>query len=335
MISLAPKNQAQSAYVSFDSTAKPLVPDYSNIDNWAAHPSKKDLGDKIPRPLCKYQTDLAEKADVLFFHPTIFTKMPENKYKWNASVQDEKMNKQVDKTTIKMQASIFNQAGRLFAPRYRQAHLRSFFEPNLKEGDKALALAYKDIKAAFLYYLEYENKGRPFILAGHSQGARHLKKLMQELVDGKALQKQLIAAYIVGWGVEKGTFKSIPLGNSPAETGCFMTWRTYDKGYVPNWIRQNDVCTNPLNWKADSTYAPYEENEGAVLYGFNTIRKKLMDAQVHGPVLWVGKPNMLFGKMFQQENYHVGDYNLFYVNVRNNAILRTRTYLEKQTKKSL
>jgi hypothetical protein len=85
-----------------------------------------------------------------------------------------------------------------------------------------------------------------------------------------------------------------------------------------------------LNWRADTTYATYEENKGAVLYGFNIVRKKLMDAQVHGPVLWVGKPNLLFGKMFQQENYHVGDYNLFYVNVRENAILRARAYLKKE-----
>jgi hypothetical protein len=229
-----------------------------------------------------------------------------------------------------MQASIFNQAGRLYAPRYRQAHLRSFFQPNTTEGNKALALAYKDIKSAFLYYLENENNGRPFILAGHSQGARHLKKLMQELVDGKPLQKQLVAAYIVGWGVGADTFESIPHGSSAEETGCFVTWRTYNKGYTPGWISPQDVCTNPLNWKTDTTYATYEQNKGAILYGFNTVRKKLMDAQVHGPVLWVGKPNLLFGKIFQQENYHVGDYNLFYVNVRENAILRARAYLKKE-----
>ena len=94
-------------------------------------------------------------------------------------------NQKVDKTTIKFQASIFNQAGRVYAPRYRQAHYRSFSPPHIEgknDGIKALLLAYSDIKAAFQYYIKHENKGRPFILAGHSQGSLHLMLLMQELM---------------------------------------------------------------------------------------------------------------------------------------------------------
>lgn len=320
---------AQTPYAKFDSIAQPLVPNYSELDNWAAHPSKEDPSDAIPRPLRKQTTDLAEQADVFFLHPTIFTKAPENEYGWNADVKDADMNKEVDKTTIKYQASIFNQAGKIYAPRYRQAHLRSFFQPNIEEGNKALALAYRDVKAAFEYYLKNHNNGRPFILAGHSQGSRHLKQLLKEMVDGKPLQQQLIAAYIVGWGVDKEAYENIPLGTTAEQTGCYVTWRTYDHGFIPEWISEEDACVNPLNWKADTTYAGYEENKGAVLFGFNKLRKKLFDAQVHGPVLWVGKPKMLFSKLFRQQNYHVGDYNLFYTNVRTNAILRTREFLKK------
>ncbi|MBL4648663.1 MAG: DUF3089 domain-containing protein [Aureispira sp.] len=322
----------QTTIKSFDKTPKPSVPDYSKLETWAAHPKKKDKADAIPAPLKKEITDLPEKVDVFFLHPTIFTGEAKNEYLWNAAVEDAKMNKQVDKTTIKLQASIFNGAGQIYAPRYRQAHLRSFFEPNTTEGDKALDLAYEDVKSAFKYYLEHENKGRPFILAGHSQGARHLKLLLKEQFDGTDLYKQLIAAYIVGWGVEEGTYAEIPLGTSAEQTGCFVTWRTYNKGYKPNWIRENDVCVNPLTWDADTTYAPYTANEGAVLFGFNTLRKNLFDAQVSGPVLWVGKPKMFLGGLLQRNNYHVGDYNLFYVNVRRNAILRARTFLEKNGK---
>lgn len=321
--------QAQEPIKGFDETAKPVAPDYSKIEHWAAHPNKKDNADLIPRPLRKETTTLPEQVDVFFLHPTIFTDEPENEYSWNAAVEDEKMNKEVDKTTIKLQASIFNQAGKIYAPRYRQAHLRSFFEPDTKEGDKALALAYEDVKAAFNYYLEHENKGRPFILAGHSQGARHLKLLLQEMLDGTELYQQLIAAYIVGWGVEEGSFKSIPLGTSAEQTGCYLTWRTYAKGYKPNWINDKDVCVNPLTWTSEETYAPYTANDGAVLLGFNILRKKLFDAQVQGPILWVGKPNMFLGGLLKRNNYHVGDFNLFYLNVRRNAVLRAKTFLEK------
>lgn len=283
---------AQNSIGSFDKTPAPAVPDYSKLENWASHPTKKDNADKIPRPLRKETTDLPKQVDVFFLHPTIFTDEPKNEYHWNAAVEDEKMNKQTDKTTIKLQASIFNQAGKIYAPRYRQAHLRSFFHPHLEEGEKALALAYEDIKKAFKYYLEHDNNGRPFILAGHSQGAMHLKLLLQEMLDGTTLHKQLVAAYIVGWGVEEDAFKEIPLGESPEQTGCYLTWRTYAKGYTPNWVNKSEVCVNPLTWTTDSTYAPYEANKGAVLFGFNILRKKLFDAQVQGPVLWVSRPNI-------------------------------------------
>ena len=319
---------AQSTIAAFASTPQPPAPDYAVLDSWAAHPDKEDKADMIPRPLRKMTTDLATKVDVFFLHPTIFTETPEDKYVWNAALSNDKMNKEVDNSTIKLQASIFNQAGKIYAPRYRQAHLRSFFNPHTKEGDKALALAYEDVKKAFLYYLEHNNNNRPFILAGHSQGSRHLKQLMKELVDGKDLQKQLVAAYIVGWGVDKETFEHIPLGTEASQTGCYLTWRTYNKGYVPEWIAKNDACVNPLTWTAESTYADYKQNDGAILRNLNIVRKRLFDAEVHGPVLWVGKPNIIFGKLLQRNNYHVGDYNLFYLNVRKNAILRAESYLK-------
>ena len=315
---------------SFQNSPVPSAPDYSNLQNWAAHPNKKDPSDKIPSPLRKQNSTTQQQVDVFFLHPTIYTDAPKNEFHWNADVNDKKINRKVDNSTIKLQASIFNLAGQVYAPRYRQAHIRSFFDPYKKEGDEALDIAYADVKKAFLYYLEHDNKGKPFIMASHSQGARHLIQLMQELIDGQELQKQLIASYIVGWGVDANAFKEIPIGQHAEQTGCFLTWRTYTQGYIPSWIDANQVCVNPLSWKTDSIRADYKLNEGAVLLGFNTLRKQLLDAQVSGPVLWVGKPNMFLGKLLQRRDYHIGDLNLFYVSVRNNAALRAQTYLNNR-----
>ncbi len=322
--------KSQKAVIAFKDSPVPESPDYSQINHWASHPDKKDKADLIPRPLRKEVTNLPEKVDVFFLHPTIFSGEPHNEYVWNADVSDSKINKEVDKSTIKLQASIFNQAGQIYAPRYRQAHLRSFFNPHKEEGNKALDLAYQDLKSAFLYYIKNNNKGRPFILAGHSQGSRHLITLLKELVDGKDLQNQMIAAYIVGWGVNKDEFKEIPLGTSPGQTGCFLTWRTYNRGYIPNWIDKTQVCVNPLTWKTDSVRADYKDNKGSILLGFNILRKHLFDAEVSGAVLWVGKPNLFLGGLLQRQDYHVGDFNLFYLSVRRNAILRARNFLEKK-----
>ncbi len=314
---------------SFQKSPVPEAPNYSSLQHWAAHPNKKDPSDKVPRPLRKLKSATKYKVDVFFLHPTIFINAPQNDYHWNADVNDAKINRKVDNSTIKLQASIFNMAGQIYAPRYRQAHIRSFFDPYKSAGDRALAIAYSDLKKAFLHYLENDNKGKPFILASHSQGARHLIQLMQELIDGKALQKQLVAAYIVGWGVDADAFKQIPIGTQADQTGCFLTWRTYAQGYMPTWIEPQQVCVNPLSWQTDSTRVDYERNEGSVLLGFNTLRKKLFDAQVQGPILWVGKPHIFLGKLLQRKDYHIGDLNLFYVSIRKNAVLRAQKHLEK------
>ncbi|MGH1339379.1 MAG: DUF3089 domain-containing protein [Aureispira sp.] len=330
MIIVPSSSQAQDPLPTFEEAKRPAAPDYTQLSSWAAHPAKADPSDNTPKPLQGKPLAVREQVDVFFLHPTIFTGEVEGAYLWNAAIDDVEMNGQVDKTTIKLQASLFNAAGKIYAPRYRQAHLRSFWAPDIEEGNKALALAYEDTKNAFLYYLENENKGRPFILAGHSQGSRHLKQLLQELVDGKALQQQLVAAYIVGWGVEKDAFKEIPLGTTPTQTGCFVTWRTYSEGHTPVWAKENQVCVNPLSWTNDAVFVSHKENKGAVLYGFNTLRKRILGAKVEKSILWVDKPHLFLGFLFRRDDYHAGDYNLFYVNVRENAILRAQTFLQQQ-----
>jgi hypothetical protein len=62
-----------------------------------------------------------------------------------------------------------------------------------------LDLAYQDVEAAFDYYLQYFNKGRPFIVVRHSQGTTHTLRLLEEKIDNTPLYRQLVAAYVVGY----------------------------------------------------------------------------------------------------------------------------------------
>ena len=99
---------------------------------------------------------------------------------------------------MKYQASAWMEAGNLYVPFYRQAHIRVFNEKFKEDGKKALDLAYSDIRDAFKYFLTNFNNGKPFIIASHSQGTVHAKRLISEFIDGKELQDKLIAAYLVG-----------------------------------------------------------------------------------------------------------------------------------------
>ena len=91
--------------------------------------------------------------------------------------------------------------------------LGRFNEKYKEEGLKALDFAYEDIRNAFIYYLKNFNDNKPFIIASHSQGTVHAKRLISEFIDGKELQKKLIAAYLVGIKVKKNEFKNTTEGN--------------------------------------------------------------------------------------------------------------------------
>ena len=91
----------------------------------------------------------------------------------------------------------------------------------------------------------------------------------------------------------------------------------------------NSFVTNPLNWKADETYAGKSENKGSVLLKFNKIYKKTTDAQIHNGLLWVKKPKFTWSFMYTTRNYHTGDINLFYLNIRENAEQRINAYFKK------
>ena len=107
--------------------------------------------------------------------------------------------------------------------------------------------------------------------------------------------------------------------------GCFVGWRTYKNGYVPELIQNEKfkcIVVNPLTWTTDETYVSAKLNKGGILQNFKKIVPKVVDAQVHNNVLWSCKPNV-FGKFFfTKKNFHIGDINLYYMNIRENV--RTR-----------
>lgn len=300
---------------------------YGELRNWAAHPDKRDNADLIPDSDGTAKSNLP--ADVFFIHPTIYNDKGKD-LPWNPSIDDTELNQRVDNSTIKFQASAFNAAGRVFAPRYRQAHLVSYSSTDTLSAKKAFALAYADVKNAFEHYLKYYNNGRPIIIASHSQGTTHAGPLIKEFFDGSRIQQQLVAAYLVGMPISKDYFERIFPCESPTDLNCFTSWRTFRKGYVPTDRPVGDaiLVTNPLSWTTDTTYVSANKNEGAVLRNFNKILTKRVDAQIHEGVLWANKPRFPWSFLLRRKNYHIADINFYYVDIRNNAKLRVQKWLE-------
>lgn len=295
------------------------APDYSRPEDWAAHPKKKDPSDSIPAFFkANYLKD--SSVDVFFIHPTTFT-YP-NAGEWNASLDNETLNKKTNETTILLQASVFNEFP-VYAPRYRQAHIQAYYTKDSIAARKAFDIAYSDVKNAFIHFIE-SNPGRPFILASHSQGTTHAIRLLKELVDGKPLQSRLVTAYLIGMKIPD-QFSSLKMCSDSTDTGCLVGWRSFRSGYEPWYIDQEEgepMITNPLTWNAETDPAPASLNKGAVLRNMNKGYPQAADAVIHDRVLWITELNFPGSFLIRKRNYHIGDINLFYGNIRQN--LRTR-----------
>ena len=300
---------------------------YDMLDSWAAHPLKQDPSDQLPLAL-RDDSSVDTSVVVFFIHPTTFT--AEERTEWNADLSDIAINKKTDEKPILYQASAFNDYP-VYAPRYRQAHLRAYFTDDTLKAKAAFELAYSDVKTAFLKFLE-EAHGRPFILASHSQGTTHAIRLLKELVDSTALQKQMVAAYIIGMQIPDD-FKSLNMCDDSTATGCLVGWRTYREGYIPEYIEREagkPMITNPLTWKAgDNEEAPATLNKGAVVTKFDKVYYNAADARIHDRILWVSQLNFPGSFLVRKKNLHIGDINLFWMNIRENCKTRVRHHLNQ------
>ena len=303
--------------------------DYSNLDHWAAHPEQVDAADLDVSPEIIDDQENAE-VDVFFIHPTTFVQKTKWNI-WNADLNDPVVNERTDELPIKNQATVFNGSTRIYAPRYRQAHLKAFWREDRIKSRNAINRAYEDVRDAFEYYLEHWNGNRPIIIASHSQGTRHAQKLLKDFFDGQQLADKLVAAYLIGGYVPKSAFDSIKVCSESTETGCFVAWRTYsNKFQSKNKVRISDeyAVVNPVNWTLASPSSEEEHLGVFVDSDQATFTKVKLSAYVSHNMVIVTIPSSMEKKV-RNGNLHNYDYNLFYFNIRQNIAERVATYFQK------
>jgi len=313
---------------TYQREATPAPPDYRLEKYWAALPTMQDAADQTPDSLSTQDQQAEAKADVFFVHPTTYF----NQENWNADLENVELNQKTDEQPIRHQASIFNNVCKVYAPRYRQMAYEGFFTEDSVSRHKAIHLAYSDVKNAFEYYLKNYNKGRPIVIASHSQGTLHATRLVKEFFDGTERQEQLVAAYLVGYPFKEGTFSSLPIGESPTQTQCVLAWCTFLEGYTPKnkAFYEGAVMVNPVSWKRDAAASNPSLHQGLVMKNYKTIHRECTSAQIHNTILWVSRPSVPFARLVRMKDYHIADYNMFWFNVRENVAQRVEAFLQKQ-----
>lgn len=303
----------------------PREPNYHLLSSWAVLPNSYPAD--FEEFASKQRDTLA--SDVFYVYPTVFSDKKD--VRWNVPIDEASQNEKVLHQAVLMQASAFATSGKVYVPYYRQAHLRSYQMLDAG-GREAQDLAYSDVKKAFEVYLKKYNQGRPIVLVGHSQGTTHMLRLLSDFFDNQPLQEQLVAAYIPGIRVKPNQFKTIQPMTRPDETGGFVSWNTFKKGNYPkkdkHWY-DGSVTTNPITWD-DTKETSLQQHEG-FLYTNQKIYEEALKIEVKDGLIWSSNPKFpLRFFMSFLKNYHVGDINLFWKDIQQNAELRVNTFLNKK-----
>ena len=273
---------------------------------------------------------------VFFVHPTSYV----NRASWNAPLENggDPDAERIARLYLRGMASPFNAASEIWAPRYRQATFGAFLT-DAAEGKQAVDAAYADVREAFRFFLSSVDPKTPIVLAGHSQGALHLKRLIAEEVKGTPVAGRLIAAYVIGWPVSP--LHDLPVMGIPActaadQTGCVISWSSYAEPADPSLvldtyagapaldgkIPQSEpmLCTNPLTGLTGGA-APASANLGTLVPDDNMAKGELVPGLVPATcdkrgILLIGAPPEMGSYVLPGNNYHVYDIPLFWANTK-------------------
>ncbi|MDP2342066.1 MAG: DUF3089 domain-containing protein [Deltaproteobacteria bacterium] len=324
----------------FDPALVPAEPDYANDAAWLALPTTKDEADVALAELPA--VDVAA-VDVFYLHPTSSVEA-----RWNAPFDDDAVRAASIRGGTLIQASVFNGCCAVYAPTYRQASGAAFTHPSTS-GDRALDLAFSDVRAAFAEFRKRAG-ARPFVLAGHSQGAALAGRLLREViavdVDERA---RLVAAYLPG-----APFKASDLGGlracaSREEVGCVVTFNARKPDHRRNVFdfgadvdESQRLCVNPTLGSTSSAPAPASAHGGALFFDADdapTVIPAFASSVCKGGRLVVTELKPLPPRdpmsgvllwVMSGENLHPIEVQLFYVDLRADVGRRVAAFLSSR-----
>jgi hypothetical protein len=317
-------------------------PNYADAANWISRPGTAN-DPSAWRPTEEARPLVPKPAHAFYIHPTTYLKRD----RWNAPLDDRESRDRAA-LFVQSQASAFNDVAAVWAPRYRQAAFGAFLLDN-EDARAALALAYSDIVRAFDRFLASVPEGEPIILAGHSQGALHLTRLLRERVAGKPLESRIVAAYVVGWPLSVSAdlpALGLPGCGAADQAGCMLSWLSFGDPANPSLVidsyegsagltgaereREDILCVNPLTGTRNGV-APPEANNGTLVPSADLRSATLVAGKVgarceKGLLLLEGDIPNLGPYVLPGNNYHVYDYALFWEAIRVDALRREQAW---------
>ncbi len=329
----------------FQTYERPVAPNYEMTDAWLTLPDlSKDTYDNIA------------KGDVFVVVPSVYR----GGKHWNLPTNDLRRRGNLERIVRPNYVTPYTDAGRLYAPFYRQASLYAYMTQR-EDARMAQDLAYQDVKRAFQFFLKNSPPERPIVLVGHNQGASHVQRLLADFFSGARNQQnfdRLAVAYVIDYPVTQeildGPLSGIPVCVSPTQTRCIVAYGAF----APNEsaiaerfgtrLLAHDgedyssvqgealICVNPLLWTQSEDYAPARLHKGGVAAeGLDPETRpapmpKQAGAQCQDGLLLIDKPKArsLRRPLKVGGKFRTLPSNLFYEDLRINAKARVDAVME-------
>lgn len=309
------------------SGAEEKATDYSLSQNWMQTPSAID-----------------KQVDVFFLYTDSFHRGSKEEPRI-CTVDDEGM-RALASASMEAQGSVFETVANIYVPYYRQADEEYWMTMPVDKREEILRQGpLQDVLAAFDYYIKNYNGGRPFLLAGHSQGSALLLALLSEYMnENPDVYERMVACYAIGYSVTDGYLKENPhlqfaAGNM--DTGVIVSYLTQAPTMQGNnpVVLEGAISINPVTWTRGSEHADSERSKGSLVQFDNSYEtvQNFADAQVdssRGVVLCASVDPQVYlpslPQLFPTGSFHDFDYNFYYYDLRYNAQMRCENYLAER-----
>lgn len=297
----------------------------------------------LPQPPPAAQAAPPAPFAVFFVHPTSYYESA----RWNAPL-DDAQSQDFARIFVRGLGSAFNQASEIWAPRYRQATFGAFLTDS-PDSRAAIDAAYQDVAQAFDLFVASVDPQTPIVLAGHSQGAVHVLRLLREKVAGTPLLGRVAAVYPVGWPISvTHDLPALPLPAcaAPGQPACLSSWVSFANDPDPAMMleiygaspgfdgqpRGNSpiLCVNPLTGSANAA-AGMAANLGTLVPSGDLTTGDLVAGAVPAAcngqgLLMIGDPPEMGAHVLPGNNYHIYDIPLFWANLRADVVARVAAW---------
>ena len=313
-----------SLSVAAPSAAQPAQKpnDYSQDANWLCRAGRQDActvdlrttivkaDGRFSREGWKAEPDA--RIDCFYVYPTVST---------DPTPFSDMTADPAEVNVVRQQFARFGSVCRQYAPLYRQVTLAGL-RTAIAGGGGGAALSngpqYDDVRDAWRYYLEHDNRGRGVVLIGHSQGAFILAELIRQEIEGKPIQTQLVSAILLGATLSVpqgkdvgGTFQHVPLCRTPAQVGCLLTYVSFRATSPPPANTRFGKVTEPGMVAACTNPAALDGGSGALQAYFFADGRTILGMAPAPPwvvpgrpieTMWVSVPGLLTARCASNEH---------------------------------